>query len=75
MSEHVYLQEEEMIRQAIDALIKNLGPVETTRFLTLPPRRRLDSVSRHRLWQESLDQNQFYDQIFGQGTPSPSPAP
>jgi hypothetical protein len=65
MSEHVYLQEEEMIRRAIDALLKELGPVETARFLTLPQRHGLDSVVRHRLWQEGLHRERFFDQVFG----------
>ena len=64
MSQHTYLQEEEMIRQAIDALLKSLGPIETARFLTLPQKQRLDSVARHRQWQESLDQGRFFDQVF-----------
>ncbi|MBL7200016.1 MAG: hypothetical protein ISS56_07705 [Anaerolineae bacterium] len=64
MSEHTYLQEDEMIRRAIEALLRDLGPVEATRFLTLPQRRRMDSVTRHRLWQESLERDRFFDQVF-----------
>ena len=40
-------------------------PIEAMRFLNLPRARRLESVERHRRWQVSLDQDQFYDQIFG----------
>jgi len=65
VKEHTYLQEDEMVRRAIDALLRDLGPVETTRFLTLPQRQRIDSVSRHRLWQENLDRDHFFDQVFG----------
>jgi hypothetical protein len=65
MSEHIYLKEEEMIRRAIEALLRDLGPVEATRFLTLPQRRKVDSVTRHRLWQEGLDRDVFFDQVFG----------
>lgn len=65
MTEHVYLEEQEMIRRAVKALLRDLGPVETTRFLTLPQRRRMDSVTRHRLWQESLDRGRFFDEVFG----------
>lgn len=64
MSEHTYLREEEMIHRAIQALLRDLGPVETTRFLTLPQRRRMDSVARHRLWQEGLDRDAFFHQVF-----------
>jgi hypothetical protein len=65
---HTYLQEEEMIQQAVDTLLDRLGPVETARFLTLPRRRRLDSVTRHRRWQESLDKDRFFEQVFGTPT-------
>ena len=65
MKEHTYLQEDEMVRRAIDALLRDLGPVEATRFLTLPQRRRIDSVTRHRLWQDGLDIDHFFDQVFG----------
>lgn len=66
MSEHTYLVEDEMIRRAIEALLRDLGPVETTRFLTLPQRRKIDSVTRHRRWQEGLDRDRFFDRVFGQ---------
>jgi len=66
IAEHVYLEEDEMIRRAIEPLHRDLGPVETARFLTLPQRHRLDSVTRHRLWQESLEREPFYDQVFGE---------
>lgn len=65
MSTHTYLKEEEMIRRAVDALMKALGPIETTRFLTLPRAKRVDSVKRHRQWQDSLDKDHFFDQVFG----------
>jgi hypothetical protein len=72
MKEHIYLQEDEMIRRAIDALMSTLGPIEAVRFLTLPRQRRVDSVTRHRQWQDSLDKERFFDQVFG--TPETSPA-
>ena len=64
MSEHVYLQEDEVIQRAVNALVEALGPVEAARFLTLPRRRRLDSVTRHHQWQDSLDKDRFFDQVF-----------
>lgn len=66
MSKHTYLREDEMIRRAVEALLRDLGPVEATRFLTLSQRSRMDSVTRHRLWQESLDRDRFFDQVFGE---------
>lgn len=65
MKEHTYLDEEEMVRRAIEALFRDLGPIETARFLTLPQPQRIDSVARHRQWQESLDRDHFFDQVFG----------
>ena len=31
-----YLSEDELIQNGLEALMKALGPIETTRFLTLP---------------------------------------
>ena len=67
MKGHTYLQEDEMIQRAIDALMKTLGPVETVRFLSLSRRRRLDAVTRHRQWQDGLDKDRFFDQVFRSG--------
>jgi hypothetical protein len=64
MKNHAYLQEDEMIRRAIHALMDQLGPIETARFLALPRQRRLDSVKRHHQWQASLDKEPFFAQIF-----------
>lgn len=65
MKAQVYLPEDKLIRRALEALMAALGPVETFRFLTLPRRRRIESVRRHRQWQAALDQEQFFDQVFG----------
>jgi hypothetical protein len=60
-----YLSEDELIRQGLEALMKALGPIETTRFLTLPHPPRMESVQRHRRWQATLDQETFFKQVFG----------
>ncbi len=60
-----YLSEEELIERGLKALMKALGPVETTRFLSLKRSSRLESVRRHRRWQATLDEIAFYDQVFG----------
>jgi hypothetical protein len=59
-----YMPEEKMIRRAVEALMSALGPVETVRFLTLPRQHRLDSVRRHRQWQEQLEPKAFFDEVF-----------
>lgn len=63
-----YLSEDELIRQGLEALMKALGPIETTRFLTLPHLPRMESVQRHRRWQATLDQETFFAQVFGATT-------
>lgn len=65
MQAQVYLPEDQVIHRALEALMKALGPVETVRFLTMPRRRRLESVRRHRQWQASLGKERFFDQVFG----------
>ena len=72
MISHTYLPEDEMIQQAMKALFAALGPVEATRFLTLPRRQRLDSLTRHQQWQARLDTQQFFDQVFGAQPVQPS---
>ena len=74
MNAQVYLPEEDMVQRAIDALLGALGPVEATRFLALPRRRLIDSVERHRQWQETLDKDRFLDQVFADTDGILSPA-
>lgn len=65
VTKHVYLREEELIRRGVETLLRTLGPVEATRFLSLARSRKLDSVQRHRVWQEGLDKDVFFKQVFG----------
>jgi len=65
MKTQTLLPEEKNIQRGVQALMRALGPVETLRFLTLPRRRRLESVRRHRKWQASLKQGEFFDEVFG----------
>ena len=58
------MEEDKLVQRAIDSLMKRLGPVETQRFLSLPTRKRMDSVRRHRLWQRGLNKDQFFDQVM-----------
>ena len=60
-----YMPEEQLIHEALEALTAVLGPLETTRFLTLPREKRVDAIEQHRQWQETLDRDTFYDQVFG----------
>lgn len=64
MKPEKYLEEEILVRKAIKALIQELGPTETARFINLPQVKRVESVKRHRQWQKSLGKNMFFDEIF-----------
>lgn len=66
MTTQSYLPEESVIQRAIRALMNELGPVETARFLSMPRYRYPDYVQWHRQWQETLDEKQFLDQVFGE---------
>ena len=59
-----YMDEEKIIKKAMDVLIKELGPVEAIRFLTLPKIKRMESIKRHRNWQKMLNKDKFFDEIF-----------
>lgn len=60
------MEEEKLAEVAIEALLDRLGPVETNRFLTLPRKKRMESVKRHRQWQQQLDKDAFFNKIFAQ---------
>ncbi len=66
MKELRYQPEEELIEKATTILISQLGPAEALRFLTLPRRTRMESVARHRKWQQDLDKETFFDEVFGE---------
>jgi hypothetical protein len=59
------LSEEALVQRSIEVLMETLGPVETIRFLSLPMKKRTQSVKRHREWQFQLENEQFFDEVFG----------
>lgn len=59
-----YIDEEILVKKAVEVLIKELGPVEAIRFINIPKGKRMESVRRHREWQKHLDKEQFYAEIF-----------
>jgi hypothetical protein len=61
----IFTDEEELITKAVDVLVKELGPVEASRFLALPKKKRIESVKRHRQWQAQLSRAEFFDRVFG----------
>jgi len=50
----------------VEALIKELGPMEAIRFMTIPKKKRMESVKRHRVWQKALEKEKFFNEIFAQ---------
>jgi hypothetical protein len=60
-----YLDEEKTVQRGVAVLVKELGPVESMRFLSLQQKRRMESVRRHRSWQRALEKEQFFDELFG----------
>jgi hypothetical protein len=65
MTSERYLGEEAAIKRGVDILVRELGPVEAMRFMSLPRERRQESVKRHQEWQKMLDKDRFFDEIFG----------
>ena len=65
MKESHYRSEDQLIKDAIDILMEKLGPVETSRFLSLPAKKRAESLKRHRAWQATLDKDTFFKDVFG----------
>jgi hypothetical protein len=64
MKASTFINEEQLISKAIDALISKLGPVETNRFLSLVKKKKVESVKRHHQWQAKLNKEQFFETIF-----------
>ena len=64
MKTEKYLSEKDVIKKGIDVLLKELGPVETARFLNIPREKRIESVKRHRDWQKALKKEDFLKDIF-----------
>ena len=64
MKNTVLMSEEELMRKAVGILMRDLGPVEATRFLALRTAKRMESAKRHRAWQTKLDKKVFFDEVF-----------
>ena len=59
-----YMNEEEVLEKGMKILMKELGPVETARFLNIPREKRVESVKRHREWQKNINKDDFLKEIF-----------
>ena len=59
----------ELMKRGIEILFRELGNVDAVRFLSIPREKRVESVKRHRDWQQTLDKDTFFDGIFGDHKP------
>lgn len=59
-----YLDEEVVIKKGMHALVSALGSMEAVRFMTLPREKWIDSVRRHREWQDTLNKDAFFNDVF-----------
>ncbi|PPD34298.1 MAG: hypothetical protein CTY19_05480 [Methylomonas sp.] len=66
MNQHTIMNEELLIQKAVQVLIREFGPVEAGRFLSLPHVKHQDSLKRHQDWQDDLDKEVFFDEVFGE---------
>ena len=55
----------DLLKKGIEILFRELGNVDAVRFLSIPREKRVESVKRHRDWQQTLDKDTFFDDIFG----------
>jgi len=58
------LPDNDLMKKGIKILFRELGNVDAVRFLSIPREKRVESVKRHRNWQQTLDKNTFFDEIF-----------
>ena len=54
----------DLLKKGIEILFRELGKVDAIRFLTIPRKKRVESVKRHRQWQQTLDKDAFFHEIF-----------
>ncbi len=64
MSEHSVMNEEQLIEKAVQLLVRELGSVEASRFLVIPQHKLNYSLKRYHVWQDGLDKETFFDQVF-----------
>ena len=60
-----FINEDELFNKAIRLLTEKLGPLETSRFLSIASKKRMESVKRHQQWQSKLNKEKLFKEIFG----------
>ena len=64
MKRTILMKDTQLVQKAVGILMRDIGPVETSRFLAMLPEKRTESVKRHRAWQATLDKDAFFKKIF-----------
>ena len=64
MSGYILMNEEQLIKKAVQVLVREFGSVEASRFLSIPQQKRKDSLERHQAWQNGLKKDAFFDDVF-----------
>jgi hypothetical protein len=59
------ISDDALVERAVTILVRELGSIDAGRFLAMPSPQRMESIRRHRAWQQGLDQARFFDQVFG----------
>ena len=57
--------DDDLVKKGIEILFRELGNVDAIRFLSIPRENRVESVKRHKDWQQSLNKDAFFDEVFG----------
>jgi hypothetical protein len=65
MRPNEFINEDELFNKAIRLLTEKLGPLETSRFLSIASKKRMESVKRHQQWQSKLNKEKLFKEIFG----------
>ena len=55
----------DLLKKGIEIFFRELGKVDAIRFLSIAREKRVESVKRHKKWQQTLDKDTFFDDIFG----------
>ncbi|HDM78453.1 MAG TPA: hypothetical protein ENG51_18625 [Deltaproteobacteria bacterium] len=63
MSATRYMDDEQMVKKAVKALIGAVGPIEANRFISMP-RKKDGKCKRHREWERRLDKEEFFGKVF-----------
>jgi len=59
------MNDKSLIEKGTRILFRELGYSDAIRFLSMPRDVRDDGVQRHRRWQEALNKDLFFDEVFG----------